>query len=491
MTDQDFEKILQMGIALTVEKDRNRLLDSIVEGGMSLTGCDASTLYLYEDGVLKFRIMRTISQNVSRGRHGEPIEDIPPVPFSEENVCAYTAIHRTIVNIPDVYHSEQFDFSGPKRYDSMTGYRTQSMLVIPIENNEGDLLGVLQMMNAQNQNGRVIAFNQKQEVIIRSLASLAAIELTNIGYMQEIKMQQHSFVEAMATAIDMRTPYNGNHTRKVAQYTVMLAEKMNEKKEQGLTEEYFDKDRMEKLELASLLHDIGKMVVPLEIMNRSTRLGHRIETVRARYKLLTSYYELDYLKGRITKDDYEQEAGYLKDALAFAERVNEAGFLADADYERVQSLAKKQYVHEEEGVIPYLTQEEEEGLSVRKGTLTAGERKQMEDHVVMTSDILGKVRFNRKYADVPKWAGEHHEFLDGSGYPKHLTGDRIALETKMLTIADIYDALTARDRPYKSAISQEQSFRILYAMAEEGKIDQQLVQWLEESLTDKKGAEQS
>ena len=233
LTVQDFKDILKVGIQLTVEKDGNKLLNTIVDKGMQITNCDASTLYLYEDDVLKFRIMRTISQNVCRGVDGEPITDIPPVPFKEENVCAYTAIHRKVVNIEDVYHSEEFDFSGPKRYDAMTGFRTQSMLVIPVENNTGDLIGVLQMMNAQDKDGNVIPFDPQYEIIIRSLGSLAAIELSNIQYVEEIKERLHSFVEAMATAIDERTPYNGSHTRKVAEYATILAKKINEKYEAG------------------------------------------------------------------------------------------------------------------------------------------------------------------------------------------------------------------------------------------------------------------
>ena len=233
LTVQDFKDILNVGIQLTVEKDDNKLLNAIVDKGMQITNCDASTLYLYEDDVLKFRIMRTLSQNVARGIDGEPINDIPPVPFKEENVCAYTAIHRKVVNIPDVYSSDEFDFSGPKRYDAMTGFHTQSMLVIPIEDNYGDLIGVLQMLNAQDTDGNIIPFDPQYEIVIRSLGSLAAIELTNIQYVQEIKEQLHSFVEAMATAIDERTPYNGSHTRNVAKYAAVLAKKIQEKTELG------------------------------------------------------------------------------------------------------------------------------------------------------------------------------------------------------------------------------------------------------------------
>lgn len=307
LTVQEFKDILNVGIQLTVEKDGNTLLNTIVDKGMQITNCDASTLYLYEDGVLKFRIMRTISQNVCRGLNGEAIDDIPPVPFKEENVCAYTAIHRKVVNIEDVYDSKEFDFSGPKRYDAMTGFRTQSILVIPVENNTGDLIDVLQMMNAQDENGNVIPFDPQYEIVIRSLGSLAAIELSNIQYVEEIKEQLHSFVEAMATAIDERTPYNGSHTRKVAEYATILAKKINEKYEVGECDEGFDEDRLEKLQLAALLHDIGKMIVPRSVMNRATRMDRDMAALEDRLALLTCYYEIDGLKGKITREEYEEK----------------------------------------------------------------------------------------------------------------------------------------------------------------------------------------
>lgn len=482
LTVQDFKDILNVGIQLTVEKDGNKLLNTIVDKGMQITNCDASTLYLYEDNVLKFRIMRTISQNVCRGVDGEPITDIPPVPFKEENVCAYTAIHRKVVNIEDVYHSEEFDFSGPKRYDAMTGFRTQSMLVIPVENNTGDLIGVLQMMNAQDENGNVIPFDPQYEIIIRSLGSLAAIELSNIQYVEEIKEQLHSFVEAMATAIDERTPYNGSHTRKVAEYATILAKKINEKYEAGECEEAFDDERLEKLQLAALLHDIGKMIVPRSVMNRATRMDRDMAALEDRLALLTCYYEIDALKGKITTEEYEEKAALLKDILEFVHRIDNVGFLQQEDFDRVQEIAKMYYEKEDGEKVYYITERERVCLSVRKGTLTDEDRTIMESHVTMTAKILSKVHFNKNYIDVPRWAAEHHEYLNGSGYPNHINGEQLDTETRILAIADIYDALTASDRPYKPPMPKAKACAILHSMVEEGKLEGRFVDWLEEAV---------
>ena len=482
LTVQDFKDILTVGIQLTVEKDDNKLLNAIVEKGMQITNCDASTLYLYEDDVLKFRIMRTLSQNVARGIDGEPITDIPPVPFKEENVCAYTAIHRRVVNIPDVYFSEEFDFSGPKRYDAMTGYRTQSMLVIPVENNTGELIGVLQMLNAQDENGNVIPFDSQYEIVIRSLGSLAAIELANIHYVQEIKAQLHSFVEAMATAIDERTPYNGSHTRNVAKYAVILANKIQEKTKKGECDEVFDDDRLERLHLAALLHDIGKMIVPRSVMNRATRMDKDMPILEARMELLKSYYEIDFLKGKITEEEYKEKLVLINDIVEFVHRIDTVGFLQQEDFDRVQEIAKLYYEKENGEKVFYITERERGCLSIRKGTLSDEDRKVMESHVVMTDKILSKVHFNKNYTDVPRWAAEHHEYLDGSGYPNHIKGDALDLETRILAVADIYDALTASDRPYKPPMPKEKACAILHSMVNEGKLDGRLVDWMEEAV---------
>ncbi|MGN0140797.1 MAG: HD-GYP domain-containing protein [Roseburia sp.] len=481
---RDFERILNIGIGLSTEKNPNKLLEAILENGMKITHCDASTLYLFEDNQLVFKIMKTLSMGVSRGVDGEPIDDLPPVPMKEGNVCAYTAIHREIVNIPDVYDSDRFDFSGPKKYDALTGYRTKSQLVIPLENNENELIGVLQLINAMDRDGNVIPFDHQYDIIIRSLGSMAAIELTNLSYTEELKTQLRSFVEAFAAAVDERTPYNGTHTRKVAEYAGVLAEYINKKHEAGECEECFDEGRKEKLLLAALLHDIGKMVIPLSVMNRATRLDRDMEKLEKRFELLATYYEVDMLRGRITEAEYQDKITELKEELEFIHKIDAAGYLDDENYARVQKLAARKYVKADGTEIPYLSEREIECLSIRKGTLTDGDRRLMESHAAMTGKILDKVRFNKNYCMVPKWAAEHHEFLDGSGYPNHRKGDEIDLETRMLTVADIYDALTSTDRPYKKPMPREKAFAILRSMAEEGKLELRLVNWLAEALSE-------
>ena len=482
LTKRDLMDIVTVGIELTSEKDKNKLLEKLLATAMHISGCDAGTLYLYKNQTLEFKIMKTKSQGVSRGENGERI-DLPPVQLREENVCAFSAIHRELINIPDVYYSDRFDFSGPRRYDEITGYRTGSMLVIPLEESEGELIGVLQLINKLDPDGGFVPFTDEDAFILQSLGSMSAVSLANMIYTEEIKAQMFSFVQAFATAVDERTPYNGSHTRKVTIYADLLAKEINEMHRRGLTDDYFDENRREQLVLSAALHDIGKMIVPLSVMNKATRLGERLPEVRQRFRLLEALYERDMLRGRITPEAFDEIKAGLSDSLAFIESADGAGFMADEALERVRRIADGCY--EQDGTrIPYLTPEETECLLVRKGTLTADERLVMESHVSMTDRILSKVRFNRKYGEARRFAAGHHEYLNGTGYPNHLHAEDLDLEIRILTVVDVYDALTCTDRPYKKPIPRPRAFAILHDMAKDGQIEDRLVDCLEAALQD-------
>lgn len=481
LSNRELKEMVDIGIELTTEKDRNRLLEKFIAKSMQIANCDAGTLYLYKNDMLEFKIMKTLSQGVSRGERGEVI-DLPPVPLIEGNVCAYAAIHQELVNIEDVYHSKRFDFSGPHKYDAITGYRTGSMIVIPMTDAENKLIGVLQLMNAMDAEGQIIPFSEDAEFVLRSFGSQAAVAVANMIYMDEIKQQMHSFVSAMATAVDERTPYNGRHTRKVTAYAGILADYINRKYRQGECSEFFDENRKEQLELASTLHDIGKMIVPLSVMNKSTRLDSHLEKIEERYKRIAAYYEIDYLKGRMSGENYQKACRELQEALERIRQADMAGFLQEEQRAAIRSIGEMCYRGEAGEELAYLTPYELKCLLIQKGTLTDEERAQMESHVIMTERILEKVHFNDNYKNVARFAASHHELLDGSGYPKHLKADEIELETRILAIVDVYDALTSTDRPYKKPMPQEKAFAILHSMAKEGKLEERLVTWLEEAM---------
>lgn len=477
LRQKEFREILNIGISLTTQNDRNKLLEKILIESMNITSADAGTLYVLEDDALAFKVMKTLSMNISKGENGEKI-DLPPVPLREENICAYSAIHRKVINIEDVWNNDTFDFSGPKRYDAMTGYHTQSQLVIPLANHESEVIGVMQLINATDKQGNVIAFDKEFEFIILSLASQAAIAISNIRYTEELKEQMWSFTEALATAIDERTPYNATHTRKVADYAGKLADYLEEQYHEGRFEEEFDTQRKEQLVMGALLHDIGKMIVPLEVMNKPTRLDTKIELIRQRFQLFESYALIRKLQGKSSDKEWEEEQKFLKDTMQFVEDIDSKGFLSDDVMERLNQLEQAVCESPEGKPVPLFTKEEMGCLKIRKGTLTEDERKIMESHVVMTGKILGKVHFNRYFKDCTRWAVTHHEALNGTGYPNHLTAKELPLESRILAVTDIYDALTSKDRPYKKPMPREKAFSILDSMVEEGKLDARMVEAL-------------
>ncbi len=477
----EIRDILNIAIEITTEKNKHRLLDKMLCKAMELSGCDAGTLYILKDGMLHFNIMKTVSMGVDKGKNGEKI-DLPPVALKHENVCAYAALQKKLVNIPDVYHSRDFDFSGPVRYDRMTGYHTRSMLVIPMEDAEGYVIGVIQLINKLDFAGNVISFTDEDAFILRALGSMAAVSLTNTIYLEEIKRQMQSFVQAFATAIDKRTPYNGSHTRMVTEHAVKVAEQLNTLYQSGQGGEAFDETRIEQLRLAAGLHDIGKMVVPLSVMNKGTRLDSAYKEIEQRFAYLRLLFERDFLKGTLSKADYEARIAELDADMDVIVQANTVGFLSDELLDRVDKVAKHGYHAVDGTVIAYLTEQEVSCLRIRKGTLTAEERSIMEGHAVMTREILAQVYFTDTYKNALHYASEHHELLDGSGYPNGLRGDALSMETRILTVVDIFDALTCTDRPYKKPLSNERALAILNRMADEGKLDKTVVTALEQAI---------
>ncbi len=481
LSNEKLQEVINIGILLTTEKDRNKLLNEILGKAMEISECDAGTLYLFNGEALEFKVMKTNSMGVDKGAKGESI-DLPPVPLREENICAYSAIHRKLINIADVYESTEFDFTGPRRYDSMTGYRTGSMLVTPMTNMDDELVGVVQLMNAGGDNKSSIPFSEDMELMIAAIASQAGVAVSNMKYTDEIRHQMHAFVEAFTTAVDERTPYNATHTRKVADYSIRLAKVINKKCESENSLEYFDEKRLEQLELAAMLHDVGKMIVPLEVMNKPNRLGDKLENMLLRHEFIKVSLERDFLAGKLSEEEYRTRILEIEELDSFVMANNNAGFMPDEKLEYVASIAEKKYVDGYGGDVLYLTAYEKDCLSIRKGTLTDEEREAMQSHVVMTEKILDKVHFSNRYAKVKQYASEHHEMLDGSGYPKKLSGAELELEVRILAVCDIYDALTSKDRPYKEPIPKEKAFFILRDMAAHGQLEERLVDYLEEAV---------
>lgn len=471
------DKLLEIGIALSREKDDDKLLGLILHEAMEMTSCDGGTLYIYDGESLRFHIMITKSMNYYKGGKKDPV-DLPPVPMRRSHVCACAAMEKKLINISDVYeHTDEYDFSGPKNYDKMTGYRTKSMLVVPMEDEHGDVIGVLQLINAKDGEGNTIPFKQEYEKVISSLASQTAICLTNMKHSMEIMELLDSFVRVMSTAIDARTPYNANHTKNMVRYGENFLQYLRD-----IDHEWQMDEQQEKEFLMSVwLHDIGKLVIPLGVMDKETRLGNRLSEVEHRFEKMKLLAELSHAKGEITAEELETKLTLLSEGRETILKANKAGFLPDETMEEVQEIANRTFMDTDGSERTWLTGEELTCMMIRKGTLSDTERKIMQSHVEMTEKFLNEVHFPKRFSNVTRWASSHHELLNGKGYPRQLSRDEIEKEVRLLSILDIFDALTARDRPYKPPMPTEKALFVLEDMVKFGELDGEILKLFKQS----------
>ena len=351
--------------------------------------------------------------------------------------------------------------------------------MVPLMNHEDEIIGVLQLINARDEDGGFKPFAPHFEKVVTSLASQAAIALTNMQFMRDIENLFRSFVEVMATAIDARTPYNANHTRRVASLCQRITAMLNEVTEGYWGTQHFDEERTEQLIMAAWLHDVGKIAVPLTVMNKSTRLEERLELVLQRLDYIAANIQLESLQARIKGDkasNFEEELNQVETARTLILKVNDPATIVTPEIAQELINMKEHVYRDRSGQLqPWLTPEEAEALSVTRGTLTEEERRVMEEHVQFTNRMLAKIPFTRKYKDVPFWAGIHHEHLDGKGYPLGLEGEAIPPEGRILALLDVFDALTAADRPYKKGMTAEDALRIMDFMVKDGKLDGELL----------------
>lgn len=476
MNTAELQRLLNIGIALSANTDSDSLMREIVDVAMDLTDCDAGTLYILEEDRLVFHIMVTLSMGIDQGGHGQKIT-LPPVALQPKNVCARAALEKKLYSIKDVYEDQEFDFSGPRKYDQITGYETRSMLVIPMLDDRGESIGVLQLLNAKDSNGKTVPFPKDCEQVIQSLASQAAIRLTNLNYSREIKKLLESIVQVLSTAIDEMSPYNANHARNMAKYGERFLAWLRDNHADIAMDEQAEKEFM----MAVWLHDIGKLVTPLEVMDKATRLGDSLRTIEQRFERIELLGQIRSLQGETTQDEYRALCDELKQVRELIHRVNQAGFLPDDLLSQVKELATLTYIDRDGQICPWLLEEEMEALTVRKGTLTSRERHIMENHVVMTEKMLKQMHFSKDYSHVTRWASNHHEFLNGTGYPHRLQGEELSFQERLMTILDVFDALTAKDRPYKKSMPEEQAFRILHNMAKDGQLDEEILALYEQS----------
>ena len=487
--------LIQIGVALSGEKNINRLLEIIVDEARRMTNADAGTLYIMSDDEteLQFAIIQNNSLNIRMGGTGGAIT-WPPVKLknndgsaNEANVSAYAAIFGETINIADVYHAQGFNFEGTKKFDKNTGYSSKSMLVSPLRNRENDIIGVLQLLNAlDSATGEVINFSSESQEIILSLASQAAIALSNSRLIHDLENLLESFIKTIASTIDEKSPYTGGHIRRVAELTMAIADKINETHQGRFADVKFSDDHLRELRMAAWLHDVGKITTPEYVIDKETKLQtvhDRIHEVKTRLELIKKEYLPATLsenkEQRIDKTtrSVDAEIKALDKEYQFLMEVNKGvEFLSDEMVARVKNIAKREW-SDEGRRRPLLSEDEVHNLCVRRGTLTEEERNIINNHVLVTHKILAGLPFPKKMRHVAAYAAAHHENIDGSGYPFGLKGDEIPLQSRIIAIVDIFEALTAKDRPYRKGKTLSEALKIMEFMVKDNHIDKDLFEF--------------
>jgi HD-GYP domain-containing protein (c-di-GMP phosphodiesterase class II) len=491
------ERLVDIGIALSSEGNPVRLLELILDSARALAHADAGTLYTVRDNTVSVQILRNESLGMELGGTAGDTSSLPTIPLYKEdgspnlNNVVTCAIHQgATVNIEDSYSPyDEFDFSGTHRIDRQYGYRSVSFLTVPLRDHENEIVGALQLINALDPVSRcVVAFDAVTQRFVEALASQAAIALTKEHLIRGMKRLFEALTHLIADAIDKKSPYTGGHCRRVPVLTMLLADAVN-----GVTAgplkgfSMTERDRYE-LEIAGWLHDCGKIATPEYVMDKSTKLEcvfDRIQMVDTRFEILKRDAEIAWLKQRylngktaekpsVIPADLTQTFRELDEERDFLRRANAGGeFMSEADQARVRQIGRREWLCDGQQ-HPLLTDNETLNLSISRGTLNDVERKKINEHIEITIDMLNALPYPRHLRRVPEYAGGHHERMDGKGYPKGLTREQMSVQARIMGIADIFEALTARDRPYKSGKKLSESLSIMIKMKREGHIDPDL-----------------
>jgi HD-GYP domain-containing protein (c-di-GMP phosphodiesterase class II) len=495
------EELNRVGISLSRQKDTNRLLEAILVAAKKITNADGGTLYRVDADkkLVHFEILRTDSLSIAMG--GTTGVEVPfyPVRLLDDNgrpnnsmVVAYSVLRDETVNIADAYAAEGFDFTGTKSFDKKTGYRSKSFLTVPMKNHEDEIIGVLQLINAKDRvTGDIVPFSEADQRLAESLASQAAVALTNRQLISQLESLFESFINLMNAAIDDKSPYTGGHCQRVPMLTMMLAEAVNDTNEGPLADfAMTDKDRYE-LKIAGLLHDCGKVTTPVHVVDKATKLQtifDRIGLVDTRFEVIKRDAEITLLKAKLAARDnpgreWERTE---RDLMIRLRQINEdrqflrfCNFGSEAmheeDQERVREIARAYRWRDVDGKeAEFLTADEVKNLTIRSGTLTQEERQIINHHIEVTIKMLESLPWPKHLKNVPEYAGGHHERMDGNGYPRGLTRQQMSVPARVMGIADIFEALTAKDRPYKKGKTLTESLHILGKFRLNGHIDPDL-----------------
>ncbi|RXJ85324.1 HD domain-containing phosphohydrolase [Arcobacter cloacae] len=484
LSESKFEEIMKINLAFSSEHNKEKLLENILTLTRKLTNADAGTLYIKskDEKTLQFKVVQNDSLNIFMGGTKEKLNwnDLPIFledgSLNNKMVAVVCANEKRIINISDVYKTTKYKFEGTKQFDKKTSYRSKSMLVIPLINHENEVIGVLQLIN-KIKNQEIVSFDKFDEKVIISLASQAAMALTNMYLINSLEDFINAFVATIAKAIDAKSPYTKDHIAKVEKIALLLAKAINDDETIYKDVKYTQND-YKQIALAAWMHDIGKISMPEHVIDKATKLEKifdRIHLVEQRFELIKKDKEIEYLKQLISKDEFENSIKQLNENIEFIKKTNLGGeFMLDEDIEKLENISKQTYVKNGES-FPLLTQDELYNLSIKKGTLTKEEIDIIKNHAQLSLDMISELPFPKKYKDVLNIACNHHEKLNGLGYPRGLSDSQISLEDRIMILADIFEALTASTRPYKEAMKLSTVENILTTMTKRGELDKNLV----------------
>ena len=479
------ETLNAIGVALSHERALATLLERILEAARDFADADGGTLYLREGDSLRFEVLRNDTLGYFMGgRHGKPIQ-FPPIPLYREDgsgndsmVVVHSALSGKTINIADAYTAEGYDFSGTRAFDARTGYRSQSFLTVPMKDHDGHVIGVLQLINAKGPDGAIRVFEPAIEQLVESLASQAAIALNNRRLIDQLETLFEALINLINTAIDEKSPYTGGHCERVPALTTLLADAVARTKQGPLADfDMSEADRYE-LKIAGLLHDCGKITTPVHVVDKATKLQtlfDRIELVDTRFEVLRRDAEIALLKGELDQAAYDERLARLDADREAVRQANTGGeFMSDDRIAALQRVATYTWRGPDGSEQPFLSAEELDNLCIRRGTLNNAEREIINHHITMTIRLLEALPWPKHLRNVPEYAGGHHERMDGKGYPRGLTREQMSVQARVMGIADIFEALTASDRPYKPGKTLSESLTILGRMKLDHHVDPDL-----------------
>ncbi len=492
---QRLEQLTEVAVELGSCADVGALLERILRVAKGMTLADGATLY--RPAADRVGLVFSISINDSLGLYqggasGQPIE-LADIPLFEADgtpklsaVAAFAANCTQSVNIADVYQADVFNFSAVRAFDAAFGYRTRSILTVPMADHQGELVGVLQLVNAVDPaSGETTAFSDTDQRFIEALAAQAAVAITCQQLVLQLEELLLSVVNLINLGLDEKSPYTGRHCQLVPELTMMLAEAVHATTSGPMAQFRMSEGDRKELWLAGLLHDCGKITTPVHVVDKATKLEtiyDRIHMIDQRFEVLLRDAEIDALRAQLGGADpakvearLAETQAALREERAFLRHANVGSEgMSAADQERVRAIARRRWTGPDGAECDFLSEEEVENLTIRFGTLSEAERKIINNHIAVSIRMLESLPWPKHLKNVPEYAGGHHERMDGKGYPRGLTREQMSVQARVMAIADIFEALTARDRPYKKGKMLSESLRILGNFALNGHIDPDL-----------------